>query len=281
MLNTRDVDEIVETVVRIAPSFGAVNLEDISAPRCFEVERRLIEALDIPVMHDDQHGTAVVVLAGLTNAAAVLNRELAGLRVVVVGAGAAGVACARILTGAGVQDLIVLDSRGILSVDRAELTGEKAALARSTNPRRVTGHLTQALRGADVLICVSGGSIDPDMLTLMTAAPIVFALANPTPEIHPADAGRYARIVATGRSDFPNQINNVLAFPGIFRGALDCGATRITEGMKISAARAIAGAIPGGPTPERIVPGAFEPGLAQKVCAAVILAARADGVARS
>lgn len=281
VLNTRDVDEIVETVVRIAPSFGAVNLEDISAPRCFEVERRLVEALDIPVMHDDQHGTAVVVLAGLTNAAAVLNRELVGLRVVIVGAGAAGVACARILTGAGVGDLIVLDSRGILSVDRAELTGEKAALALTTNPRRVSGDLTRALRGADVVICVSGGSIDPGLLTLMAADPIVFALANPTPEIHPTDAARYARIVATGRSDFPNQINNVLAFPGIFRGALDCGATRITEGMKLAAARAIAGAIPGGPTLERIVPGAFEPGLAEKVSAAVIVAAHADGVARS
>ena len=274
VLDVTDVDQVVATVKAIAPSFGAINLEDIAAPRCFEIERRLIAELDIPVMHDDQHGTAVVVLAALTNAVAVTGRELADLKVVVAGAGAAGVACTRILHDAGVGDQVVVDSRGVLHPSRTDLTPTKQELAASTNPRGVRGDLAAALTGADVFVGVSGGRVDPALLTLMAPDPIVFALANPTPEIDPAAAhAAGAAVVATGRSDFPNQINNVLAFPGIFLGALDAGATRITEDMKIAAARAIAAAVAGGPTAERIVPGPFTRGLARTVADAVAAAA--------
>ena len=281
VLNTTDPDEIVAAVTAIAPSFGAINLEDISAPRCFEVEARLIEALDIPVMHDDQHGTAVVVLAALMNAASVIRRVMVDLRVVIAGVGAAGVACANILLAAGVRDLVLVDSKGVLALDREGLHPIKASMAERTNPRGVTGDLADALAGADVFIGVSGGAVDPALVATMGEQPIVFAMANPTPEINPVDALRFgATVVATGRSDFANQINNVLAFPGIFLGALDCGATRITEGMKVAAAGAICAAVPGRATADRIVPDPFTPGLAEMVATAVVAAARAEGVAR-
>ncbi|MBY6421821.1 NADP-dependent malic enzyme, partial [Rhodococcus sp. BP-258] len=211
VLDTNDVDEIVETIVRLRHSFGAVNLEDISAPRCFEIERRVVEALDCPVMHDDQHGTAIVVLAALNGAAKVQGRDTAGLKVVISGAGAAGVACANILLAAGVSDVVVLDSKGVVSSDRTDLNIVKTELAARTNPRGVTGTAADALAGADVFLGVSAGQIDESYIASMAPESIVFALSNPDPEIHPDRAAQYASIVATGRSDFPNQINNVLA----------------------------------------------------------------------
>jgi malate dehydrogenase (oxaloacetate-decarboxylating) len=266
VLDTTDVDEIVETLVRLRPSFGAVNLEDVAAPRCFELERRLVEALDCPVMHDDQHGTAIVLLAALRGACAVQGRPVEGLRVVVSGAGAAGVACARILLGAGVRDIVVLDSRGVIDAARG---GEKAALAAVSNPRAVTGGIAEALAGADVFVGLSGGTLPEELLALMAPEAIVFALSNPDPEVHPDVARRHAAIVATGRSDFPNQINNVLAFPGVFRGALDAGARRITERMKIAAADAIFAVARDDLGPDRIVPSPFDPRVAPAVSAAV------------
>src|SRR4051794_21250315 len=235
VLDTTDVDEIVETLVRLRPSFGAVNLEDVAAPRCFELERRLVEALDCPVMHDDQHGTAIVLLAALQGACAATGRPLSSLRIVVSGAGAAGVACARILVAAGAADVVVLDSRGVIDAARG---GIKAELAAGTNPRGVTGGLAEALRGADVFVGLSSATLPEEVLATMAPDPFVFALSNPDPEVHPEIAARHAAVVATGRSDFPNQINNVLAFPGVFHGALDAGARRITEGMKLAAANA-------------------------------------------
>ena len=282
VLGTTDPDEIVATVAAISHSFGAVNLEDISAPRCFEIERRLADRLDIPVMHDDQHGTAVVVLAALMNAASVISRVMIDLRVVICGAGAAGVACARILLAAGVRDVVLVDRQGVLHPGRVGMHEVKAELAAATNPRGVTGSLAAAMRGADVFLGVSGGSVDPALIDTMGERPIIFALANPTPEIHPDAAAEHgAAVVATGRSDYPNQINNVLAFPGIFLGALDCGARRITEGMKVAASGAICAAVPDRPTAGRIVPDPFTPGLARAVGDAVIAAARAEGGARS
>ena len=281
VLDTTDVDEIVETLVRLRPSFGAVNLEDVSAPRCFELETKLIEALDCPVMHDDQHGTAIVVLAALRGATAVLGRELATLRVVVSGAGAAGVACAEILLAAGVLDVTVLDSRGIVHAGRTDLNPVKAALAARTNPAGRTGGLGEALAGADMFLGLSSGQVSEAQVASMAPGSIVFALSNPTPEVHPDVAGRYAAVVATGRSDFPNQINNVLAFPGVFRGALDCGARRITEGMKLAAAAAIAAVGFDELSTDRIVPSAVDPRVAPAVAAAVADAARAEGVASS
>ena len=268
VLDTTDVDEIIETLIRLRPSFGAVNLEDISAPRCFELEQRLIEALDCPVMHDDQHGTAVVVLAALTSAARVTGRDTAGLRVVISGAGAAGVACANILLEAGIDDVVVLDSRGILSTGR-DLDGVKGDLARRTNPRNLAGGVAEALAGADVFVGVSSGTVPEEVLPTMAPAPIIFALSNPDPEIHPDVASRYAAVVATGRSDFPNQINNVLAFPGIFRGALDSGARRITSAMKVAAARAIADLVGDELAADHIVPSPLDPRVAPAVAAAV------------
>jgi malate dehydrogenase (oxaloacetate-decarboxylating) len=278
-LDTTDVDELVDTIARLAPTFGGINLEDISAPRCFEVERRLQERLDLPVFHDDQHGTAVVVLAALTNAATVVGRELAGLRVVISGAGAAGVAIATILGAAGVRDLVVCDSRGIVDGRRADLTGHKRRLAVVTNPRGLSGGIAEAMRGADVFVGVSGGTVPEPVVASMAPGAIVFALANPVPEIVPSVAARYAAVVGTGRSDFPNQINNVLAFPGIFRGALDAGAIRVTESMKVAAARAIAGVV-SRPTADEIVPSVFDERVVTAVAAAVANAARADGVTR-
>ncbi|WP_442799814.1 NAD(P)-dependent malic enzyme [Nocardia sp. NBC_01730] len=279
VLDTKDVDEIVETLIRLRPSFGAVNLEDISAPRCFEIEKRVIEALDCPVMHDDQHGTAIVVLAALNGAAKVQGRDIEGLKVVVSGAGAAGVACTNILLAAGVLDVTVLDSRGIVSKDRGDLNEVKAELATRTNPRHLNGGAAEALADADVFLGLSAGLIAEELIASMAPESIVFAMSNPDPEIHPEVARKYASIVATGRSDFPNQINNVLAFPGVFKGALDAGARRITEGMKIAAANAILGVVADELGPEKIVPSPLDPRVAPAVAEAVAAAARAEGVA--
>ena len=279
-LDTRDVDEIVETVVRIAPGFGGINLEDISAPRCFDVESRLKERLDIPVFHDDQHGTAIVVLAALRNAARLTGRSLGDLRAVVSGAGAAGVAVTTILLEAGIGDITVSDSKGVVHVGRDDLTDVKRLLAGATNDVGLTGSLADSLTGADVFIGVSGGDVHEDAVAAMARNSIVFALANPEPEIDPEIAGRYARVVATGRSDYPNQINNVLAFPGVFRGALAVRATTITEGMKLAAAEALAAVVADALTETNIVPSPFNPRVAPAVAAAVAAAARREGVAR-
>ncbi|MEU3458003.1 NADP-dependent malic enzyme [Micromonospora sp. NPDC006766] len=280
-LDTQDVDEIVATVRALAPSFGGINLEDISAPRCFEVERRLDEALPIPVFHDDQHGTAIVVLAALRNAATLLNRKLGDLRVAVSGAGAAGVAVTKMLIAGGVNpdQVVVCDSKGIIGRHR-ELTGTKAELAETTNADGRQGDVTEALRGADVLVGVSGGQIPEEAVAGMAPGGIVFSLANPTPEVHPEVAARHVAVVATGRSDYPNQINNVLAFPGVFRGALDAGATRITAEMKVAAADAIANVVAESLTAEAIVPSPLDPRVAPAVAEAVAEAARREGVAR-
>ncbi len=276
VLDTTDVDEIIETLVRLRPSFGAVNLEDISAPRCFELEERLIEALDCPVMHDDQHGTAVVALAALTNAAKVTGRELSELKVVVSGAGAAGIAVSEILLTAGVTDVVLLDSKGVLNAERADLAADpssiKARFAWRTNPRGVSGGPAEALLGADVFIGVSSSKLAEEHLALMNHSSIVFALSNPDPEVLPDVAAKYAAVVATGRSDFPNQINNVLAFPGIFRGALDAGARRITPAMKLAAARAIAELAEEDLSANYIVPSPLDPRVAPAVTAAVAAA---------
>ncbi len=278
VLDTTDVDEIVETLVRLRPSFGAVNLEDVSAPRCFELEDKLKQALDCPVMHDDQHGTAIVTLAALRGANLVLDRDIATERVVVSGAGAAGVACAKILLAAGVADVTVLDSRGIIHAGREGLNPIKQQLVETTNKAGLTGGLAEALRGADVFLGLSGATIDPSLLSTMADDSIVFALSNPDPEVHPAEAARHAAIVATGRSDFPNQINNVLAFPGVFRGALDAGARAITENMKLAAAEAIVAVATDDLGRDRIVPSPLDPRVAPEVAAAVAKAAEQDGV---
>jgi malate dehydrogenase (oxaloacetate-decarboxylating) len=278
VLDTTDVTEIVETVARIAPSFGGINLEDISAPRCFAVEDALRARLTIPVFHDDQHGTAVVVLAALRNAAEVTGRSLADLRVVVSGAGAAGVACTRILLAAGIGDVAVADSRGILHPSRGPLAEVKAELARTTNRCGLTGRIEDALVGADVFLGVSSGQLDEDAVASMAPKAIVFALANPRPEVPPELAHRYAAVVATGRSDYPNQINNVLAFPGIFDGAFDAGALTITEGMKLAAARAVGDVVADELVAERIVPSPFDPRVVPAVASAVAAQAVRDGV---
>ena len=280
-LDTKDADEIVETVVRLAPSFGGVNLEDISAPRCFEIEERLKALLDIPVFHDDQHGTAVVVLAALEGALRITGRRLDAARVVISGAGAAGVAVAKILLAAGASDVAVADRRGVLHTARGDLTPVKLALAVPTADRTGrTGSLADALDGADVFIGVSGGTVAEEDVARMARDAIVFGLANPTPEVHPEVAHRHARVVATGRSDYPNQINNVLAFPGIFRGAFDVRASAITEGMKLAAANALAALVGDEVREDYVVPSPFDERVAPAVAAAVADAARADGVAR-
>ena len=279
VLDTKDPDEIVETLIRLRPSFGAVNLEDISAPRCFEIEQRVIEALDCPVMHDDQHGTAIVVLAALKGAVKVQDRDIRGLRVVISGAGAAGVACANILLAAGIADVTVLDSKGIVSGDRRDLNEVKVDLASRTNPAGRRGGVVEALDGADVFLGVSAGTVPEELIATMAANSIVFALSNPDPEIHPDAARKHAAIVATGRSDFPNQINNVLAFPGVFKGALDAGARRITEGMKLAAAEAILSVVGDELAVDKIVPSPLDPRVAPAVAEAVAAAARAEGVA--
>ncbi|OQO92355.1 NAD-dependent malic enzyme [Saccharomonospora piscinae] len=279
VLDTTDVDEIVETLVRLRPSFGAVNLEDVSAPRCFELEARLIEALDCPVMHDDQHGTAIVVLAALRGANLVLERAVRDQRIVISGAGSAGVACAKILRAAGAGDVTVLDSRGIIHSGREHLNPVKEELAEITNRQGLRGGLAEALQGADVFVGLSSSTVDGELLSRMAPDPVVFALSNPDPEVHPDVAARYATVVATGRSDFPNQINNVLAFPGVFRGALDAGATAITDEMKLAAADAIASVAADSLAADRIVPSPLDPRVAPEVAAAVAKAAESGGVA--
>jgi malate dehydrogenase (oxaloacetate-decarboxylating) len=280
VLSTTDTAEIIDTVVRIAPSFGGINLEDISAPRCFEIEERLRELLPIPVFHDDQHGTAIVVLAALRNAATVTGRSLGDLRVVVSGAGAAGVACTKILLAAGIGDIAVADSRGIVHAGRTDLTPVKQELAAKTNVAGLTGSCEDALAGADVYLGVSAGVVPESAVARMADNAIIFALANPTPEVHPDIAHRHAAVVATGRSDLPNQINNVLAFPGMFAGAFDAGARSITEGMKLAAADAIGQVVGAELRPEYIVPTPFDGRVAPAVRAAVAAQARRDGVAR-
>ncbi|BCI83288.1 malate dehydrogenase [Mycolicibacterium sp. TY66] len=275
VLDTKDPDEIVETLIRLRPTFGAVNLEDISAPRCFEIERGVIEALDCPVMHDDQHGTAIVVLAALLGATKVLERDMHNLKVVVSGAGAAGVACTNIMLASGIRDIIVLDSKGVVHSGRNDLNSFKAELAGRTNPRGVTGGIAEALDGADVFLGVSAGLVPEEFIAEMAPNSIVFALSNPDPEIHPDVARKYAAVVATGRSDFPNQINNVLAFPGVFRGALDAGARRITEAMKVAAAEAIFSVVGDDLSVDYIVPSALDPRVGPAVAAAVAAASQA------
>lgn len=282
-IRSKDVDEIVRTVSLLAGSFGGINLEDISAPRCFEIEQKLQAACDIPVFHDDQHGTAIVVSAALINALQLTGKKMEDIRVVQNGPGAAGTAIIKMLQSMGVQDIVAVDEHGILYPGRpAGLAGHKAALAEVTNPRRLTGGLAEAVEGADVFIGTSvPGCLTADMVRTMNRDAIVFACANPTPEIDPAlakEAG--AAVVCTGRSDYPNQVNNVLVFPGLFRGVLDARASRVTEGMKIAAAHAIAGLIPASELhSENILPLAFDSRVRDAVASAVAQAARADGVA--
>ncbi|RMH37472.1 MAG: NAD-dependent malic enzyme [Deltaproteobacteria bacterium] len=279
----RDVDDVVRFCEQIAPTFGGINLEDISAPRCFEIERRLRESLDIPVMHDDQHGTAVVMLAGLINALRVVGKEPAAVRVVVSGAGAAGVACARMLVDFGVGDVIVCDSRGAIHRGRTDgMNDAKRWLAEHTNAEGRTGSIHDVIAGADVFVGVSRpGVIGRADVEAMADSPIVFAMANPEPEVLPEEIRDIAAVIATGRSDYPNQINNVLAFPGIFRGALDARARAINDEMIRAAAHAIADAVaPEERSAETIVPSVFNRSVGPRVAAAVARAARKTGVAR-
>jgi malate dehydrogenase (oxaloacetate-decarboxylating) len=281
-LATTDPDEIVATVKAIAPVFGGVNLEDISAPRCFEIEDRLRDELDIPVFHDDQHGTAIVTLAALHNAVKVVGKRLEELRVVVTGVGAAGVAVTRMLLAAGVADVVGCDRKGVVYAGRPELTPAKAGLAEVTNPRGVRGSADEALAGADVFVGLSRpGAVTAEGIRSMADGAIVFAMANPTPEVLPEEIADVAAVIGTGRSDYPNQINNVLAFPGVFRGALDVRASAITEEMKLAAAEAIAAVVkPDELSPEYVVPSVFNRDVAPSVAAAVAAAAEASGVAR-
>lgn len=270
-LATQDTEEIIKAVKQLEPVFGGINLEDISAPRCFEIERRLQAELSIPVMHDDQHGTAVVVLAGLINALKIRDQAKPGeVRVVISGAGSAGVAVANLLLSFGFSDLILCDSQGIISRERTDLNPEKMVLAKRTNIRNLSGTMADALREADIFIGVSkAGILSEEMVQSMNPSPTIFALANPVPEIMPDLALRSgAGIVATGRSDFPNQINNVLAFPGIFRGALDNNVRQFTEAMFLAAAQAVAACVPD-PTPEKILPSPFDPGISAAVANAI------------
>ena len=285
-LDTKDVDEIVDTVRRVAPTFGGINLEDISAPRCFEIEDRLKAEIDIPVFHDDQHGTAIVVLAALLNAIKITGKRLEDLHVLVVGLGAAGIAVTKILLEAGVRHVVGCDSRGAVHVERDDyLDGSMNPLKRwyaeISNPDRRTGTPGEVVEGADLFIGLSGARVMPaDALARMNSDAMVFAMANPTPEVTPEEAAPYARIVATGRSDYPNQINNVLAFPGIFRGALDVRARQITEPMKLAAARAIAAIVPDDEVREDyVIPSVFNREVAPAVAAAVADEARSGGVA--
>lgn len=270
VLNTQDPEEIIETVKRIAPGFGGINLEDISAPRCFEIEERLKKDLDIPVFHDDQHGTAIVVLAGLINAAKVVKKKLKNMRVVVVGAGAAGRAITLLLMQAGVGDVVMADSKGLICTERKDLAGYKKDLAKKTNQKNVCGNIIDIICGSDAVVGVSGpNSLKPEWLACMAKDPIVFALANPVPEIDPVVAKKAgAKIIATGRSDYPNQINNSLVFPGIFRGALDKGVNAITDEMKIAAAKKLAGMVKN-PTPAKIIPSVMQKDLVKTIASAV------------
>ena len=281
-LATKDTESIIEFVTAVAPAFGAINLEDISAPRCFEIERRLREELDIPVFHDDQHGTAIVVLAALMNALRVVEKHAAEVKVVVVGAGAAGTACAEILLAHGVRNLIVCDVDGVLYAGRPGLDSVGEALAARTNPNEERGMANDVLAGADVLVGVSRpGAVSEAAVRKMAAKPVVFAMANPEPEVRVEAVGGDVAIMATGRSDYPNQINNVLAFPGVFRGALDVRATTINEAMKLAAAQAIAGVVAGDELhAEYIIPSVFNREVVKGVALSVARAAEVTGVAR-
>lgn len=281
-LATTDPDEIVETVLRLGPTFGGINLEDIAAPGAFEIEERLVELMDIPVFHDDQHGTAIVALAALENALKIVGKDMSQVTVVVAGVGAAGVAVSKILLNAGVGNVIGCDRQGAVHTGREGLNKSKQWFAENTNLESRSGTISSVMPGADVFIGLSG----PDLITRedvisMAKDPIVFAMANPDPEIRPELIQDVAAVIATGRSDFPNQINNVLAFPGIFRGALDAGARKITENMKLAAAGAIADAVSAEDlSPTHIIPSVFDPTVASSVAAASAAAARADGVCR-
>ena len=282
-IKSKDVDEIVKTVSLISGSFGGVNLEDISAPRCFEIERRLKEVCDIPIFHDDQHGTAVVVLAAMMNALKIIGKDISNIRVVTSGAGAAGIAIIKLLIKMGLKDVVLCDRKGAIYKGREGLNPEKEEMAEITNQQLRKGTLADVLKGADVFIGVSApGCVTPEMVKSMAKDPILFPMANPTPEIMPdlaKEAG--AAVVGTGRSDFANQINNVLAFPGIFRGALDVRASDINDEMKIAAAKAIAGYIPEDQlNPEYIIPSALDRNVAKAVAEAVAKAAKETGVAR-
>ena len=282
-LATKDVDEIVETVKWISPTFGGINLEDISAPRCFEIEQRLRQELDIPVFHDDQHGTAIVVLAATLNALRLVGKEIGEIKAVVNGAGAAGIACTRLLMAAGLRNVILCDSTGAIYKGKANMNKAKAEIAEITNLDGVQGSLADVIQGADLFLGVStAGCLTPEMVRTMAPDPIVFAMANPTPEIFPDEAkAAGAKVVGTGRSDFANQINNVLVFPGLFRGALDVRATEINEEMKIAAAMAIADYIPAEKlTVDNIIPAALDRGVADAVAKAVRKAAEETGAAR-
>ena len=283
-VRSHDVDEIVNTVALLAGSFGGVNLEDIAAPRCFEIERKLKERCDIPIFHDDQHGTAVITLAGLTNALKVVGKQLEDVRIVINGAGAAAISITKLLLSAGAGDVTLCDRRGAIYTGRADgMNWIKEEIAQVTNPKKRTGSLADVLAGADVFIGVSApGAVTTDMVKTMNKDAIIFACANPTPEIFPDDArAGGAAVVATGRSDYPNQINNVLAFPGIFRGALDARASDINDAMKIAAAKALAGLISDEElSADYIIPAAFDPRVKDAVASAVAQAARDSGVAR-
>jgi malate dehydrogenase (oxaloacetate-decarboxylating) len=282
-LATQDTEEIIKAVKNIAPVFGGINLEDISAPRCFEIETRLKEELDIPVFHDDQHGTAVVVLAALINALKIVKKKMKDLKVIVSGVGAAGVACSKILISAGVTNIIGFDRLGAVHKGRVDnMNYMKDWFADHTNPTRFKGTIAEALEGADLYLGLSGpGTLKSHELKKMNRDAIVFAMANPIPEIMPEEAAPYVRIMATGRSDYPNQINNVLSFPGIFRGALDCQAKDINEEMKLAAAHALADVISDHELSEDyIIPGVFNPKVAESVAHAVAKAAINTGVAR-
>ena len=281
-VRSKDVDDIVNTVALLAGSFGGVNLEDISAPRCFEIERKLKERCDIPIFHDDQHGTAVVTLAGLINALKVVGKRIEDVRVVTSGAGAAGMAIIKLLMAMGLKDVVMCDRKGAIWEGREGLNAEKAEMAKLSNREKKQGTLAEVIRGADVFIGVSApGTLTTDMVKTMAKDAIIFACANPTPEIYPEEAkAGGAAVIATGRSDFPNQINNVLAFPGIFRGALDVRARDINDAMKIAAAYAIAGVVSDGELDaEHIMPAAFDPKVREAVASAVADAARKSGVA--
>ena len=282
-VRSKDVDEIVRTVEMIAGSFGGINLEDIAAPRCFEVERKLKEKLDIPVFHDDQHGTAVVTVAAMLNALKVVGKEIGEVRAVVNGAGAAGSACTKLLMALGLKNVVVCDKMGALVPGLAGMTEAQAQLAEVTNPERQSGALADVIKGADVFMGFSAPNVlTGDMVRTMAQDPVIFACANPTPEIFPEEAlAAGAKVVGTGRSDYPNQINNVLVFPGIFRGALDVRASDINDEMKVAAAKAIASLIPDSELrADNIIPSAFDPRVAKAVAAAVAQAARDTGVAR-
>ena len=282
-VRSKNVDDIVNTVALLAGSFGGVNLEDISAPRCFEIEQKLKERCDIPIFHDDQHGTAVITLAGLINALKLVNKKIDEVKIVTSGAGAAGVAIIKLLMSMGLKNVIMTDRKGAIYAGREGLNPVKEEIAAVTNLDRQSGTLAEVIRGADVFIGVTApGTLTTDMVKTMARDPIIFACANPTPEIFPEEAkAGGAAVVSTGRSDYPNQVNNVLCFPGIFRGALDARASAITENMKIAAAYAIAGLVSDEElNPEYILPQAFDPRVKDAVAKAVIEAAKKDGVAR-